>query len=290
MTSIPTTSLQARVAQACGRDVRRMSPLHGGCVSLVYRALLVDGQQVVVKVDPGDEPTLHVEAYMLDYLARHSRLPVPRVLHAEPDLLVMDHLPGESRFTPQAEAHLAELLAELHQVQGPAFGLERDTRIGRLPQPNGWWRSWIAFFREQRLRFLARLAVEMGRMPDHLRDRVERLADDLERWLVEPEAPALLHGDLWSQNVLALGDRITGVVDPAIYYGHPEVELAYVALFHSFGRPFFRRYQELRPLPPEFFQVRMPIYNLYPLLSHVCHFGGGYVAQVERTLAHLGYG
>ncbi len=290
MTSIPTTSLQARVAQACGRDVRRMSPLHGGCVSLVYRALLVDGRQVVVKVDPGDEPTLHVEAYMLDYLAHHSRLPVPRVLHAEPDLLVMDHLPGESRFTPQAEAHLAELLAELHQVQGPAFGLERDTRIGRLPQPNGWWRSWIAFFREQRLRFLARLAVEMGRMPDHLRDRVERLADDLERWLVEPEAPALLHGDLWSQNVLALGDRITGVVDPAIYYGHPEVELAYVALFHSFGRPFFRRYQELRPLPPEFFQVRMPIYNLYPLLSHVCHFGGGYVAQVERTLAHLGYG
>lgn len=289
MTSISDVTIQARVEQACARAVTRLTPLHGGCVGLVYRADLADGGRVVVKVDERAEPTLHIEAYMLDYLARHSELPVPRVIHAAPDLLVMTFLPGESRFTPAAEAHLAELMAGLHAVTGPAYGLERDTLIGLLPQPNGWWDSWIDFFREQRLRFLAHLAVEIGRMPEALRDRVIRLADDLERWLEEPEAPALLHGDLWSQNVLAVGDRITGVVDPAIYYGHPEIELAYVALFHSFGRPFFQRYQELCPLRPGFFETRLHIYNLYPLLSHVCHFGGGYVGQVAHTLARFGY-
>ncbi|MFQ5491862.1 MAG: fructosamine kinase family protein, partial [Phycisphaerae bacterium] len=90
-------------------------------------------------------------------------------------------------------------------------------------------------------------------------------------------------------NVLALGGRITGFVDPALYYGDPEIELAFATLFGTFGRPFFDRYQEIRPLRPGFFDLRRDILNLYPLLVHVRLFGGGYVASVERILARLGY-
>ncbi len=80
-----------------------------------------------------------------------------------------------------------------------------------------------------------------------------------------------------------------GFVDPAIYYAHPEIELAFTTLFGTFERPFFDRYHELRPIAPGFFEERRDIYNLYPLLVHVRLFGGSYVSSVERTLRQFGY-
>lgn len=282
-------TLHDRVEKALGRRPQQIDPLAGGCVGEVYKALLPGSEPVVVKVDQRPTPQLALEAYMLRYLKSHSGLPVPEVLYGAPDLLILEFLPGSSLFSPQAERHLAELVAELHTVQGPAYGLEKDTLIGLLPQPNGWWDSWVDFFREQRLLFLGRRAVEMGRMPPALLARLERFAAHLEAWITEPSPPSLVHGDLWSANVLAENGRITGVLDPAIYYGDPEVDLAYMQLFHSFREPFFARYHELRPIRPGFWEERRHVYNLYPLLSHVCHFGGHYVAAVSDNLNRFGY-
>ena len=88
--------------------------------------------------------------------------------------------------------------------------------------------------------------------------------------------------------MLAERDHITGFLDPAIYYGHPEIELAFITLFNTFGEAFFHRYHALRPIAPGFFEQRRDLYNLYPLLVHVRLFGGGYVPPIERTLAGLG--
>jgi fructosamine-3-kinase len=118
--------------------------------------------------------------------------------------------------------------------------------------------------------------------------RIETLAGKLERWLFEPSAPSLLHGDIWSGNVLVRGDRIVGLIDPAVYYGHAEMELAFITLFNTFGDTFFRRYHELRPIEDGFFGERRDLYNLYPLLVHVRIFGGGYVQAVDRTLRRYG--
>lgn len=88
--------------------------------------------------------------------------------------------------------------------------------------------------------------------------------------------------------MLASGNRITGFLDPALYYGHPEIELAFTTLFNTFGEAFFNRYQELTPIPPGFFELRRDLYNLYPLLAHVNIFGGGYIAPIEETLKRIG--
>ena len=93
---------------------------------------------------------------------------------------------------------------------------------------------------------------------------------------------------MWTGNILCRGDRIAGFVDPAVYYGDAEIELAFSTLFGTFGQPFFRRYQELRPLEPGFFEQRRDLYNLYPLLVHVRLFGGSYVDSVDRTLSRFG--
>jgi fructosamine-3-kinase len=281
--------LRERLREQLGTGVRRLDALHGGCIGQVYRAELADGRRVVVKVDESSEPRLDVEAYMLRYLADVSELPVPAVLSISPDLLIMSHVPGDSRFGREAQEHAAELLAALHNVCAECFGLERDTLIGGLPQPNAWSDSWLAFFAEQRLHYMARQAEQAGRLPAGLRQRVERLASALPRWLREPAYSSLIHGDVWTTNVLAQNGRITGFVDPAIYYADAEIELAFSTLFGTFGEPFFRRYQELRPLQPGFFEERRDLYNLYPLLVHVRLFGGSYVSSVDQTLRRFGF-
>lgn len=93
---------------------------------------------------------------------------------------------------------------------------------------------------------------------------------------------------MWTTNILAQGDRITGFIDPAIYYGHPEVELAFITLFGTFEQPFFDHYHEIRPISTGFFEERCDLYNLYPLLVHTRLFGGSYGTAIERTLHQFG--
>src|SRR5215208_5926879 len=263
-------------------------PLGGGCIGEVYRAELEEGTPLVAKVDREGESHLEREAYMLRYLRQKSELPVPKVYHGSETLLLMEFVEGSSRFSKKAEHHAAELLARLHGITADSYGHERDTLIGALDQPNPPTKSWVEFFRDHRLLYLAGVAHEANRLQSEDLKKIENLAERLEDYLEEPERPSLIHGDVWSANVLAKGDRITAFLDPAIYHADPEIELAFISLFNSFGEAFFARYGEMRPIRPGFFEVRRDLYNLYPLLVHVYFFGGGYSGSVRSILSRFG--
>jgi fructosamine-3-kinase len=271
-----------------GERMLSVHPLGGGCIGEVYRAELEEGTPVVAKVDREGESHLEREAYMLSYLREKSELPVPKVYHGSKKLLLMQFIEGSSRFTEGAERHAAELLARLHGITADSYGHERDTLIGGLNQLNPPTQDWVEFFREHRLLHLANVSREAGRLPVEDLLRVERLSEKLDELVEDPNPPALIHGDVWSANVLARGDRITAFLDPAIYYADPEIELAFISLFDSFGRPFLDRYQEIRPIRDGFFEVRRDLYNLYPLLVHTYYFGGGYLGSVRNTLDRFG--
>jgi fructosamine-3-kinase len=267
-----------------GDQMLSARPLGGGCIGEVYRVELGEGPSLVAKVDREGESHLEREAYMLRYLREKSELPVPKVYHCSQSLLLMQFIEGSSRFTEGAERHAAELLAGMHDITADSYGHERDTLIGALDQPNPPTRSWAAFFRDHRLLYIALVAHEAGRLPVEDLRRVQRLSEMLDELIEDPNPPALIHGDVWSANVLARGDRVTAFLDPAIYYADPEIELAFISLFDSFGRPFFDRYQEIQPIRDGFFEVRRDLYNLYPLLVHTYYFGGGYLGSVRNTL------
>lgn len=283
-----SAALHDAIEAALGQRPLSLQPLSGGCVGEVYKVQLPGNLAVVAKVGQGAGAHLACEGAMLRYLQQHSRLPVPAVLHASDNLLIMEFIAGDSCFDAAAEQHAAELLAGLHAISAPHFGFEWDTLIGGLHQPNPRTSSWLEFFRDQRLLYMGNEALRTGRMPARTLARLERCAGRLTEWLDEPERPALLHGDVWTTNVLAQGGRITGFLDPAIYYGHAEIELAFTTLFGTFGAPFFRRYAEIHPLAPGFMELRKDLYNLYPLLVHVRLFGDSYLRSVESTLTRLG--
>ncbi|RDD63413.1 fructosamine kinase family protein [Ferruginivarius sediminum] len=275
----------ARIEATLGRKPLSARPLPGGCIAEVLRVELSDGGTVVAKLAP--KGGLAIEAYMLDYLARHSSLPVPAVLRDDDDLLLLEFLDGGDRIDAAAQEDAAHHVAALHAVTGENFGLERDTLIGPLHQPNPPTARWVDFLREQRLLYMGRTALDSGHLPRKVFAQLEAFCGKLERYVEEPAAPALIHGDMWGGNVLARNGRIAGFIDPAIYYADPEIELAFTTLFATFGEPFFKRYAELIGLRDGFFEVRRDIYNLYPLLVHTALFGGGYAGSVARILERL---
>jgi fructosamine-3-kinase len=281
--------VKERLETALGATVTGLAPMPVGFGLIGFKVDLADGLRLAVKTRQSARVDLRLEGYMLGELARLSTLPVPAVHLSEPDLLVMDFIETDGRgITPQVERHAAELIAALHAVPRPTFGYERDTLIGALPQPNPEMDRWIPFFRDHRLLAMARAAEAEGRLPAKLRIRLERLAERLDIYLAEPRHPSLLHGDLWTGNVLVRGQRIAGFVDPAIYCGHPEIELAFTTMFETFGPAFFETYESLLPLEPGFHELRSGLYKLYPTLVHVRLFGSAYLPPIERTLAQLG--
>ena len=264
----------------------RSVPLgHGtsGAGTVLTRHDLPDGCAVVTK-EAVPSGGLLEEAYMLRYLAENSPLPVPAVYHAEDHLLVMDYLPGGEGVSGAAEQAAARAIAGLHDGAADAYGFEQDTNIATLHQPNPWTEDWWAFFSEHRLIHMAGLSVRAGRAGPDLIGKVERLCAKLPSLLDPPQKPGLCHGDLWGGNILVSGGRLSGFIDPAIYYGDPEMDLAMGASFGALGPGFFDHYRECRPLSVDFFEVRREIYNLWPLLVHVRLFGGGYLARVEDVL------
>jgi fructosamine-3-kinase len=276
------------IEEALGMTPVQSRPLAGGCVGDVIQLSMPDGASLVAKFgDPGAH--LDLEGWMLRYLRDHTDLPVPRVLFQADRLLIMEHLPSGGAITGDAQRHGAELLAALHGITQTTFGLEKDTMIGGLHQPNPATKSWVDFFRDQRLMYMGGEAVNAGRLPAAMMARVEALCEKLDQWLTEPSAPSLIHGDMWSGNVLCAAGRITGLIDPAIYYADPEIELAFATLFSTFGDAFFSRYAELRPMADRFFEERRDLYNLYPLLVHVRLFGESYVGSVDATLVRYGF-
>ena len=279
--------IEALIIAAAGARPLRFSALSGGCVGDVRRVEMSDGARLVAKLG-GTGSGLAREGFMLQYLGKHSPLPVPRVLHTDDNLLLMQELQNDGHIDTAVEQHAADLVAALHDVTGPAFGFDGDTVIGGLIQPNPPNSSWLDFFRDQRLLDMGRRSYEAGRLPVETFARLEVLAARLGKWIEQPAAPSLVHGDMWGGNVLSHQGRITGFIDPAIYYADAEIELAFTTLFRTFGDTFFARYREHRPLKPGFFEARRDLYNLYPLLVHVRLFGGSYVGSVEQTLTRFG--
>jgi len=268
-------------------SVRRLG---GGDINDAFELALASDRVVFAKTNGNaDRQMFPAEARGLNWLRDARALRIPEVLAVsagrtdEPAFLVLEYVPSGRPGTGFDE-RLGRGLADLHRAGAPSFGLDHDNFIGRLPQRNATTANWPEFYREHRLGAQLELAVRSGLATGAMRRGFAQLFARLDD-LVGPEEPAVrLHGDLWGGN-LHVDDRGEPVlIDPAVYGGHREVDLAMMKLFGGFGRRVFDAYAEVFPLLPGH-EDRVALYQLYPLMVHVNHFGGGYVASVERALS-----
>jgi fructosamine-3-kinase len=173
----------------------------------------------------------------------------------------------------------------MHQsLVNDRFGFESDNYIGSTEQPNTWTNTWCEFFGVQRIGFQARLARDRGRIGSQLSKSIDALVGRIQLLLPEPRHPALLHGDLWGGNYLCDSTGNPVLIDPAVYYGHPEADLAMTELFGGFDAAFYRAYRDESPVDSGY-SARRDLYNLYHMLNHLNIFGGSYLGSVQSIVA-----
>ena len=242
------------------------------------------GHKLVAKKAVQDNAQLDREAYMLKLL-RDCGLLVPNVYYVDPLLCIMDDIGPARPKTTDFEENAARALAKLHATQiHNMFGLERDTTIGPLCQPNKQHTSWIDFFREERLLAFAQIALDQGHISSKLYTQIDILADKLGCYIDSPSKAVLIHGDAWAGNMLVGENDKAYFIDPACYYADAEIELAFIELMGGTSPHFFDVYYDIHPPKDGFFEVRRDIYNLYPLLVHAILFRSGYVQMVQNIV------
>lgn len=273
------------LGQALGIGVRESRPLGGGDICEAFAVDLEDGRQLFVKTcADGPEGMFEAEAFGLRFLGETNTVNVPQVVHACKDFLALELVQPGPRIA-NFEEQLGQQLAALHRYPTGFPGLERHNYIGSIPQDNSPADSWCEFYARRRLQPLVERAVNSGVAPARWTAKFEKLYEKLPQ-LLPQEPMSRLHGDLWGGNLHVGPQGRPYLVDPAVYVGHREVDLAMMRLFGGFGPAVFAAYEESYPLAPGAAE-RVPLYQLYPLLVHVNLFGAGYVGSVERTLKLL---
>jgi len=308
--TLPASVLQGvesalEAASGKGVSISGTAPLGGGCINPSANLEADTGEHYFLKWNPASPPEMfQAEADGLRALAGPGALRIPEILGrggmgtpVEPGWLLLEFIP-RGHPGPDYGARLGEGLAELHASalttpdpgEGGPYGWRQDNFIGSLPQENDPSDDWITFWRERRLNPQLRMARDRGHFTGRSGLVLDRLLARLEEVMAGSmaEGPALLHGDLWSGNFYPgpTGDPV--LIDPAVYRGAGEVDLAMMELFGSFPRGFREGYGSRRELAPEYDAFRRDLYQLYYLLVHVNLFGGSYVsgslAAAERAL------
>ncbi len=282
------TGVEKLLTQKLNKEVQILSdhPLGGGSINDA-RVVQTSGGSFFVKINSASRypGMFEKEAKGLALLSKANVIAVPRVIgygeETKDAFLVLNYIQSATRVAG-FWTRFGEALAALHRNTGNYFGLDHDNYIGSLPQRNKQHDSWSGFFRDERLEPMVAMAFNSGRIDQSMIQRFEKFYSRLDN-LFPHEPPALIHGDLWGGNFMVGESGEPVIIDPAVYYGHREMDLGMSQLFGGFDQPFYESYNSAYPLEPGW-QERLSFCNLYPLMVHVNLFGGGYAGSVKSIL------
>jgi protein-ribulosamine 3-kinase len=280
-------ALFTHIEAQLGKQVTDLRPVGGGSINITSKLILDDGSPIFCKQNsaPKFPQLLSAEAAGLKIIAEQQLIRTPTVIDQwenDVDQYLLLEWIDEGAPDNAFWEDFGRKLAALHAVKGPSFGGLPDNYLGAVPQSNRWCAEWASFFLEERLLAVGRLCLNRGLLDTA---RLHLLAS-LERKLSAvfgDGLPALLHGDLWSGNFLCPANGGAVLIDPAVYYGHPAMDLGMTTLFGGFDEPFYSAYHEVAPLPANH-REQWELANLYPLLIHLYLFGRSYLSGIDEIL------
>lgn len=279
-------ALKNRLSENFGIEILNATTESGGDINRAYRISSTDGDTFLKYNTTAPDDFFEKEAHGLQKLSEPATgLRIPKVIAAgkpdqkTPGFLLMEYIQtgssGDSLLFGQE-------LARMHSTKSDFYGLETDNYIGSLHQKNDPDEDWVSFFVDKRIEPQLELAIQSGKFSSAILKNWNRMVSELPS-IFPASKPSLLHGDLWGGNYLFDENGTAVLIDPAVYYGHPEMDLAFTRMFGGFSEEFYRGYESVSPLEKGF-SKRIPFYNLYPLLVHVNLFGGHYISQAEQVL------
>ncbi len=277
--TIPAAIRKAIEQYLCG-TILDSFPIHGGDINRSARLHTEAGAFFLKWNDTSQADMFTKEAKGLELLASaQSGLIIPEVILKGDHFLLLSYIEEGAI----GNAYLfGSKLALLHKTTNELFGLDHNNYIGVLPQSNHYYPNWLDFFVRERIEPQVKMAIDSGRIDSSLVSIFDRVLNfTYVRFPDEP--PALLHGDLWNGNYMWTKDGRTAIYDPAVYFGHREMDIAMTRLFGGFDRQFYDGYNDIYPLE-EGVEERIKLCNLYPILVHTNLFGGGYADKATHLL------
>lgn len=255
----------------------------GGDINNASIIKLSDGESLFLKWNSSaPDHMFETESKGLKILSdANTDLVIPEVVEVGKNFLLLSLLIPGSGNSGSAYGFGTEL-AKLHQHSSETFGLNHDNFIGKLPQRNHQRQNWADFFVSERIEPQIKVGIQTGKFESDLIPIVDVLHKTVQD-LFPNEQPALLHGDLWSGNYMFTKSGAASIYDPAIYYGHREMDIAMTRLFGGFSSDFYEGYNSEYALA-DGFEDRIEVCNLYPVLVHANLFGGGYVRRANEIL------
>lgn len=262
-------------------EITEIRPATGGSINRSYNFSYGTRKYFIKE----NSATLFPEMFMkeqngLNELKKCNALVIPEpvcvIITEEKQFLILEYLEKKVSNGAFFEG-LGSGLAALHQIKGKQFGFKENNYLGSEPQLNSFCDSWEVFFSEQRLHPLVKWCYDQKLISSGILRSFENLYKKLNSIFPKDE-PCLLHGDLWNGNVMNT-TKGPSIYDPAVYYGHREMDIAMTRLFGGFDEGFYTSYGQIFPLEKSY-KERTDICNLYPLLVHVKLFGGGYLSEV----------
>jgi len=270
-----------------GESIRSIQTLYGGDIALAQRADTKEHLYFVKSAGfPNAKELFDKEVIGLITLEQSKTIRVPSIIGTYSldgvSCLILEFIKSK---TPQVKdmEHFGRQLAHLHlSAKTKVFGFETDNFIGKLPQSNQKHSDWFSFYAKERLWPQLHLAQDLKLLDSGEIPTLECLTGRCQEFFGEV-SPSLLHGDLWSGNYLIDKTAEPYLIDPAVYYGHNEVDLAMSRLFGGFSTSFYDAYNEI--IPPHDNQKELrEIYQLYYLLVHLNLFGASYKKAVVHIL------
>jgi fructosamine-3-kinase len=281
---VPPEILQKRLLESGYGRVISSTPLTGGDVNQVSRLELESGISVVLKLNPGvPEDLFECEAEGLAALRVPGGPRIPDVLEVDADFILIEDL-APARMAPDYWERFGRQMAVMHGKTAERFGFADNNYLGSQVQLNPWTENGHDFFVEHRLLHQTARAHRLGFFTTAEAEQMHALAARLSE-LVPVQPASIIHGDLWTGNFLSDSQGHPAIIDPAVYYGWPEADLAMMVLFGNVPISFFEAYDSVRRLDPGYLQ-RFDLYNLFHLINHMNHFGLSYYGRVSAVLRH----
>ena len=282
------SQIEQKIIQHTGSEIIIIKPVAGGCISDAFKLEMKSGESYFLKLNYIVADDMFIkEAHGLNELRKPAVIRIPTVILFENSFILMEYIETGAK-TKNFFKDFGRKFAELHKFKGRSFGFYEDNFIGSNTQRNipgnDEKDDWINFFYTKRLLAQYTLAEKNDYATPELTDGILALEKIIYKILAgNEEHPSLLHGDLWSGNYMADEKGAPVLIDPAVYYGHREADLAMTKLFGGFKPEFYSAYNECYPLS-EGYEYREDIYKLYHVLNHFNLFGKGYYNQAMSII------
>ncbi|MPQ47037.1 phosphotransferase [Marinifilum sp. N1E240] len=276
-----------KIEDWAGKKIVNYKSVTGGSIAKTDQIEFEDGRSGFLKTGSELSDVFQKEANGLKELAKTNCIRVPEVLLVDENFLLLEFI-EQRRKDQKFFIHFGEQLANLHSRTAFKFGFKEDNYIGSTPQLNttkpNEAENWIDFYYNKRLLYQYKLAEQKGLAGNELKNGFLILENRIEEILEgSEEKPTLIHGDLWNGNYLCDVNSNPVLIDPAVYYGHREADLAMTKLFGGFDDIFYDTYSKHKPLP-QGYDYRENIYMLYHVLNHLNLFGNSYYGQAVRLV------